>query len=57
MSGDNDSLPVAYGATSRVITSPTGLVFDTEDAGGETVNNLLKTAGSVAETLVKTKLK
>jgi hypothetical protein len=41
---------------NRVFTSPTGLVFDAEESnGGETANSLLKTAGSVVETLVKLK--
>ena len=42
---------------NRVFTSPTGLVFDTDEKSGETANNLLKTAGNVAETLVKLKAK
>ena len=42
---------------NKVFTSPTGLVFDTEEKDGTTANNLLKTAGNVAETLVKLKTK
>jgi hypothetical protein len=42
---------------NRVFTSPTGLVFDPEESGADTANNLLKTAGNVAETLVKLKTK
>jgi hypothetical protein len=42
---------------NRVFTSPTGLVFDPEESSGDTANSLLKTAGNVAETLVKLKAK
>jgi hypothetical protein len=42
---------------NRVFTSPTGLVFDSDDKGGETANSLLKTAGNVAESLMKLKVK
>ena len=42
---------------NRVFTSPTGLVFDAEDKPGETATALLKTAGNVAESLIKQKVK
>jgi len=42
---------------NRVFTSPTGLVFDDNEKDGGTANTLLKTAGNIAETLVKSKIK
>jgi hypothetical protein len=42
---------------NRVFTSPTGLVFDSDEKGGETAKGLLKTAGDVAETLLKIKVR
>jgi hypothetical protein len=42
---------------NRVFTSPTAQVFDGDEVDGRTAGGLLKTAGSVAESLIKAKLK
>jgi hypothetical protein len=42
---------------NKVFTSPTGLVFDSDEKDGETAKGLLKTAGDVAETLLKIKVR
>jgi hypothetical protein len=42
---------------NRVFTSPTAQVFDGDDIASKDAGGLLKTAGSVAESLIKAKLK